>query len=252
MKNQKENKDKDKVTNILRLLLPFPFRSNKSVSEKSKFYKDNQLAKSKLYEQVSKRSINDIVKIKNVFSKLLSNKILEIHKVINEIYNKKKSKLNIMTKDLLHKQIIIPMGFNNAKRVMAQFNIHVSNINKSFKGIKSEITINFIRSDNKDIIVITNKVIATSNLNIVEEYCKNLNNVNLSDVMSPRLPQSKSYLKILDILYFVENTNLSLTSNIIEKVIKTTYIFNNVILASHLCVIKMSPKSGMAVIWINI
>jgi len=217
LKNKKENKDK--LANILRLLLPFPFRSNQSVLEKSKFYKGNQLAKSKLYEQVSKRSINDIIKIKDVFSKLLSNKILEIHKVINEIDNKKKSKLNIMTKGPLHKQIIILMGSNNAKRVIAQFNIHVSNINKSFKGIKSEITINFIRSDNKDIIVITNKVIATSDLNIVEEYCKNLNNVDLSNVMSPRLPQSKSHLKILDIIYLVENTNLFLTSNIIEKVI---------------------------------
>ena len=34
----------------------------------------------------------------------------------------------------------------------------------------------------------------------------------------------KSYLKILSITYFIENTNLLLTSDIVEKVIKTTHI----------------------------
>ena len=67
---------------------------------------------------------------------------------------------------------------------MAQSNIHVTNINRSLKEIKLEVVVNFIRSDNKDIIV------------------------NLSDVMSSRLLQSKLYLKILDISYFVEDTNL--------------------------------------------
>ena len=131
-------------------------------------------------------------------------------------------------KDLLYKQIIIFMDSNNAKRVIAQSNVHVSNINKSLKDIKLEITIDFIRFD------------------------KNLNNVDSSNMMSLRLSQSKSYLKILDILYFVENTNLLLTSNIIEKFIKTTHIFNDVVLASYLYIIKTSSKSDIAVIWIDI
>ena len=142
--------------------------------------------------------------------------------------NKKKPKLNMTAKDLLYKQIIIFMDSNNAKRVIAQSNVHVSNINKSLKDIKLEITIDFIRFD------------------------KNLNNVDSSNMMSLRLSQSKSYLKILDILYFVENTNLLLTSNIIEKFIKTTYIFNDVVLASYLYIIKTSSKSDIAVIWIDI
>ena len=77
---------------------------------------------------------------------------------------------------------------------------------------------------------------------------KNLNNINSSNVMSPRLPQSKSYLKILSIPYFVKNTNLLLTSNITEKVLETTYIFNDVVLALSLHIIKASPKSDIAVI----
>ena len=115
---------------------------------------------------------------------------------------------------------------------MAQSNVHITNINGSLKGIKSEVVVNFIRSDNKGIIVTTNKVVAISDLNVVEEYIKNLNNVNSSNVMSFRLSQLKLYLKILDISYFVEDTNLFLTSDIVERVIETTHIFNDVVLAS--------------------
>ena len=37
-----------------------------------------------------------------------------------------------------------------------------------------------------------------------------------------------------------------------ESVIKTTYIFNNVNIASKPCSVKVSPKSDMAIIWIDI
>ena len=62
---------------------------------------------------------------------------------------------------------------------------------------------------------------------------KELNNINVSNIMSLRLPQLKLYLKILDILYFIDNTNLPITSDIIERVIKTSYIFNNTVLALY-------------------
>ena len=70
--------------------------------------------------------------------------------------------------------------------------------------------------------------------------------------MSPRLPQSKLYLKILNILYFVENNNLSLTSDIIERIIETSHIFSDIVLAFWPYVIKTSPKSDMAVICVDI
>ena len=73
--------------------------------------------------------------------------------------------------------------------------------------------------DNKGIIVTTNKVAVSSVLNMVEKYIKDLNNVDSSNTMSPRLLQSKSYLKILGILYFVEDTNLSIIPDIMEWII---------------------------------
>jgi len=50
--------------------------------------------------------------------------------------------------------------------------------------------------------------------------------------MSPRLPQSKSYLKILGISYFVKDTNLSISLDIVKSVIKDTYICDNTVLTS--------------------
>ena len=84
---------------------------------------------------------------------------------------------------------------------MVKANIHVSNINRLLKGVKSEIFIEFIHSNNKRLLITTNKVAAISNLNIIEKYIKDLNNVDLNDIISPGLLQSKSYLKIICHIY---------------------------------------------------
>jgi len=57
--------------------------------------------------------------------------------------------------------------------------------------------------------------------------------------MSPWLSQSKSYLKIIGISYLMENTNVSINSNMVKSIIKNTYIFNNVTLTSKLRVINV-------------
>ena len=124
------------------------------------------------------------------------------------------------------------MSSYNADRVIAKSNAHIVNINRLLKDIKSDILADFMCSDNKDIIIMTNKIATASDLNIMEKYVKEVNNVNTKKFMSPRLPQLKSYLKILDISYFIEDTNLSITSNIVKSIIKSTHIFNNIVLAS--------------------
>ena len=66
------------------------------------------------------------------------------------------------------------------------------------------------------------------------------------------LPQSKFYLKIIGISYFPHNSsNKCLIPSDVESIIKQNQIFNN-ILMSKLYVIKVSPKSDMSIIWIDI
>jgi len=80
------------------------------------------------------------------------------------------------------------MGINNAESVMVQSNAHVANINWLLKNIKSEVSADYIWLNSKGIVVMTNKVAISSDLNMVEKYIKELNNVDVSDVISLRLP----------------------------------------------------------------
>lgn len=90
----------------------------------------------------------------------------------------------------------------------------------------------FIQANNRRLIITTNKVIVISDLNTIENYIKNIDIANSNEVISPRLLQSKSYLKILDIFYYIKDTDLSIISDVVEKVLHYTHIFNNVVLVS--------------------
>jgi len=61
---------------------------------------------------------------------------------------------------------------------------NVANINKLLRDIKYKIFADYIYSDNKGVVIITNKIATSSSLNIVEKYIKELNNI---DSMIPRL-----------------------------------------------------------------
>jgi len=79
-----------------------------------------------------------------------------------------------------------------------------------------------------------------------------LNCIKIDSVKVPYLSQSKSYLKIIGIPYLVENTNTSITADVVEAIIKRNNIFNNIAIVSRSCVIKVSPKSDMAIIWLDV
>ena len=65
------------------------------------------------------------------------------------------------------------------------------------------------------------------------------------------LLQSKSYLKIIGISYIQPSSN-SITSEEITNFLSHTGLFESITLASKPRVIKASPKSDMAIVWINI
>jgi len=143
------------------------------------------------------------------------------------------------------------MSEDNAKVIITKADTHVANFNRLLKSAKSDVMVDFIRVDNKGIIAITNKVASTTDMKILENYIDNIENIGLSIVNKTRLPQSKSYLKILGIPYF-NNKAKPITQSIIEDVLKNTHIFNNITLASRPRIIKASPKSDQVVIWIDI
>ena len=99
------------------------------------------------------------LKIKETFPNLPNKKIDSIQKVINGSNDKAKPRLNINTKGLPQKQVIIPMSCDLDKRFIKDSSLHVININRALKSIKSNIC-----ADNKGIIIVTNNVAVNSDL----------------------------------------------------------------------------------------
>ena len=93
--------------------------------------------------QASLPKISKTLKIKKTFSKLQMNKIDNIHKIINSI-RKSKPKLNIMTKDLSRKQVIISMSNENKAKFIKFSSTYITDLNRILKNIKSEVIANFI------------------------------------------------------------------------------------------------------------
>lgn len=157
----------------------------------------------------------------------------------------------MMTKGPSRKQVIIPMSEENTKMAMDKADSYVTNINRMLKSIKSKTLADFIRVDNRGIIITTNRVANPLDLKTIESYINNIDNIDQEQTTSAQLPQYKSYLKILGIPY-VNHNNKTITQNVIKEVIKNTHIFNNITLAFQPRIIKALPKLDQAVIWINI
>ena len=247
-------------------LPPLPAKSKKEINAISKYFHpkknevktNNQTFKpnaGKSYAQASKPSVNtsEVLKIKEAFPSLNAKKIDQVNNIVNG-QDKAKPRIKMTTKGPSRKHIIIPMSSDNILSFMKNSSAHVANINRALRNAKTDILVDYIRSDNSGISVVVNKVAQQSDLSIIDNYVKNSNDVNSLQVEDARLLMSKSYLKITSIPYFpyADNHQTKLMSNDIENILKQNHIFDNISLASKLRVIKVSPKSDMALVWIDI
>ena len=90
-------------------------------------------------------------------------------------------------------------------------------------------------------------------LSIIHQYMKNSNDINSLQVEDSRLPKSKLYLKIIGIPFYLHvNSQDKLTSADIKTILQQNHIFDNVTLALKPRIIKVFPKSDMAIVWIDI
>jgi len=144
------------------------------------------------------------------------------------------------------------MSYDITKEFIKDSSSHVVNINRALKAIKSSMIADFIRVEDKGIVIMTNIVSSGSDLQEVEKYVKNSLSSDVDKVSLARLSQSKSYLKIVSIPLISEKTNSHISLDEIKDILKNNHLFNNIILASKPYIIKMSPKSDMAIIWIDI
>jgi len=265
--NKKETPKSIPVTiNKAPPLPPLPAKSKKEINTISKYFhmKKNSVESSnssptpksgKSYAQASKPTVttSKVLKIKETFPSLNAQKIDQVNSIVNG-QNKEKPRIKMTTKGPSRKQIIIPMSNDNIVSFMKNSSTHVANINRSLRNAKTDVLVDYIRSDNAGISVIVNKIAQQSDISIIDNYIKNSNNINSLQVEDARLPMSKSYLKITGIPYYPysDNHQTKLSSDDIQNILKQNHIFDNISLASKPRVIKISPKSDMALVWIDI
>ena len=186
----KKDKDAAKLASISNLPPPILAKSPKEINTISKYFKKSSENKEKKsYDQAlapSSNTTREILKIKETFPKLQDKKIEHIQKIIlREI--KPKPCINMITKGPSRKQVIIPINTKNRNCFIKDSSAYVSNINRALKNIKSEIVTDFVCLDSMDIIITTNKISSTLDLQTIERYIKNINNIKSNQVEALRL-----------------------------------------------------------------
>jgi len=94
------------------------------------------------------------------------------------------------------------MNEDNTVNFMKESSKHVSNMNRNLKNAKSEALVDFIWSNQSGIMVVTCKVALPSDLQIIENYVKNVEYIDVTGINVSCLSQSKSYLKMIGISYY--------------------------------------------------
>jgi len=144
------------------------------------------------------------------------------------------------------------MIIDNTNNFVKESSIYVTNINRTLKNIKSDVMADFICVENNGIVISTNKVTNLLDLQTIKNYIKSACSIKADQIEFLRIPQLKSYLKLISIPYLSEKTNSYITSDEIDYILKNTHIFNDIVLASKPRVIKVSSKSNIAIVWIDI
>jgi len=252
-----ENNAHPKTAMVRKTPPPIPPRPSKEQIENSKKHQEACSTKGKSsthplmsYAQATNAAAS-ILKIKEAFPALPNKKILEIHNAAFPKSDNKGRRIQRTMKGPSRKQAIVPTSDNIKDTIMGEANAHIFQINMLLKSIKSSTGAEFIRPCPGGVSINTNSVPNTSDLNTIERYLKSINGAGNDEVLAPRLPQSKSYLKITGIPYIQPNGN-KLTSDDIMTTMKQLELFEPVNLAAKPRIIKASPKSDMAIIWFDI
>ena len=123
-----------------------PPSSNKNV--KSTIKKDPKPSNmKKSYAQASKSNlshIEDIVRVKEAFPALSVNEVGKVLKIKNSGEGNKKPRINMTTRELSRKEVIILMAKHNTELIINSAYIHIANVNKCLKNSKSDIITDFI------------------------------------------------------------------------------------------------------------
>jgi len=152
-----------------------PAKSKSEVNTISKYFKGNKtmtnhIKSTKSYAQASRQtaSTSDVLKIKESFPVLNTKQIDGVNNIVKGNPNPKPH-IQMTTKGPSRKQVIVPMSNNNTIFFTKNSMLYVAHINKLLRNAKSDIAVDFIRSDPISPVIVTNKVANQSNLQIISQ-----------------------------------------------------------------------------------
>jgi len=180
---------------------------------------------------VTKGKPENLLKLREAFPTLPTSKIIKMNNVRLGVKHGK-PKMQIITKGPSRKNILISMNTTDKGKILNNTNTHTNQINGLLKSYKSSININCIRELWNSITITTNVVAASSDLTFIEKYFKGLDNLKSKDIL-PCLPQSKSFLKILGVPYFGDNSSAFISIAQVEDTLSKTFMFKGITLSSR-------------------
>ena len=148
--------------------------------------------------------------------------------------------------------MLIPLDTFTAEVIVANTTTAVESYNRDLVEAHSKLRVESVCKAWDGISMSTNFVASAAELEVIKQWLKKVAGLAASTVMESRLPQSKSFLKILGVFYWGNNSSLPITQAQVESVIANTPIFEGVVLASRPRIMKASPSSAMSMIWIDI
>jgi len=98
-------------------------------------------------------------------------------------------------------QVLIPLNTPTAEVIMANTATAVESCNKGLVEAHSKLRVESVRKAWDKISMSTNFVALAAELEVIKQWLKKVTGLAASTVVEPCLSQSKSFLKILGILY---------------------------------------------------
>ena len=125
-----------------------------------------------------------MLKIKESFPAL---NVKQIDQVNNIVKGNQKSKpcIQMTMKGPSRKQIIIPISNNNNNTFMKNSAAYVASINRLLRNAKSEVAVDYIRSNPIGLLIVTNKVALQLDFQIIDQYVKKSEDINKLQVEEP-------------------------------------------------------------------
>jgi len=99
------------------------------------------------------------------------------------------------------RQVLIPLDTPTAKVVVANAATAVKSCNRGLVEAHSKLRVESVRKAWDRISMSTNFVASAAELEVIKQWLKKVAGLAASTVVEPRLPQSKSFLKILGVPY---------------------------------------------------